>query len=76
MRTDDQPCPESGRRRAANARKRTATRTRPSRNRCDAHRRLPDPDHEAFIDWFVTYWHQRGAELFNDKPAEEVPVEA
>jgi hypothetical protein len=25
---------------------------------------LLDPDHEAFVDWFVTYWRHHGTQLF------------
>jgi hypothetical protein len=38
---------------------------------CPQRRRLPNPDHEAFVDWFVLYWRQRGARLFAGQPADE-----
>jgi hypothetical protein len=25
---------------------------------------LLDPDHEAFVEWFVAYWRRHGAQLF------------
>jgi hypothetical protein len=25
---------------------------------------LLDPEHEAFVEWFVAYWRRRGARLF------------
>jgi hypothetical protein len=38
-------------------------RTRGSRDGCPEQRRLPDPDHEAFVAWFVAYWQGHGAQL-------------
>lgn len=38
--------------------------SRQVRDVCPQRRRLPDPDHEAFVEWFVAYWRSRGAELF------------
>ncbi len=60
-------------------RERTATGTlanrRPSkrlaRDVCPQRRRLPDPDHEAFVDWFVTYWRRNGAQLFISQTTEK-----
>jgi hypothetical protein len=60
----------------APSRRRTATthataRSRPPRSRdtCPERQRLLDPDHEAFVDWFVTYWRRHGAQLFANDPA-------
>jgi hypothetical protein len=47
---------------------------RPARDLCPRRARLLDPDHEAFAEWFVAYWRQRGAELFSDQ-TEEANVE-
>jgi hypothetical protein len=57
-------CAAPGRRRAAT--KRAAARSRQARSRdtCPERQRLLDPDHEAFVDWFVTYWRRNGAQLF------------
>jgi hypothetical protein len=62
--TDPRACPTPGRRRATSAR--TSTRSLPARSRdvCTARQRLLDPEHEAFVDWFVAYWRRRGAQLF------------
>jgi hypothetical protein len=38
---------------------------------CPQRRRLPDPDHEAFVDWFVTYWRRHGAQLFTSQTTEK-----
>lgn len=44
---------------------RAARARRPrSRDTCPRRRRLADPEHEAFVDWFVQYWHRHGTELF------------
>jgi hypothetical protein len=37
------------------------------RDICPQRRRLPDPDHEAFVEWFVAYWRSRGAQPFTIK---------
>ncbi len=57
-------CAATGRRRTAT--KRANARSRPARSRdaCPQRQRLLDPDHEAFVDWFVTYWRRNGAQLF------------
>ena len=39
-----------------------------SRDACPERARMLDPDHEAFVAWFVQYWSQRGASLFERKP--------
>jgi hypothetical protein len=64
---EDQPnqqaaCRTPSRRRAATRRTRTSRQSR-SRDTCPERQRLPDPDHEAFVDWFVTYWRHNGAQL-------------
>jgi hypothetical protein len=38
---------------------------------CPKRQRLLDPDHEAFVDWFVTYWRQRGARLLAGQTIEK-----
>jgi hypothetical protein len=65
---EDQPsqqdaCATPGRRRAA-AKRASAVRPSRSRDTCPERQRLLDPDHEAFVDWFVTYWQHNGAQLF------------
>jgi hypothetical protein len=62
--TNPQACPTPGRRRAAPAR--ASTRSLPARSRdaCPARPRLLEPEHEAFVDWFVPYWRRHGAQLF------------
>jgi hypothetical protein len=57
------PCRAPGRRRSGSARGLIRSRQRPARDVCPRHQRLLDPDHEAFVDWFVAYWRQRGAQL-------------
>jgi hypothetical protein len=56
-------CAATGRRRTATKRASTARKAR-SRDTCPERPRLLDPDHEAFVDWFVTYWRRNGAQLF------------
>jgi hypothetical protein len=56
-------CGAPGRRRAVTKHTRAARQSRP-RNTCPKRQRLLDPDHEAFVDWFVSYWHHSGAQLF------------
>jgi hypothetical protein len=34
---------------------------------CRHERRLANPDHEAFVAWFVAYWRRHGAQLFADQ---------
>jgi hypothetical protein len=58
-------CDAPARRRAAT--KRRSRRAR-SRDACPERCRLLDPDHEAFVDWFVTYWRRNGAQLFAGQP--------
>jgi hypothetical protein len=41
---------------------------------CPQRRRLPNADHEAFVDWFVLYWRQRGAQLFAGQLTDESEV--
>lgn len=65
---EDQPiqrevCRAPNRRRAATKRASTARQSR-SRDTCPERQRLLDPDHEAFVDWFVAYWRRNGAQLF------------
>ena len=38
---------------------------------CPKRQRLRDPDHEAFVDWFVTYWRQRGAQFLAGQTIEK-----
>lgn len=68
-------CRASGRRRTASSRRSERPCLRPPRDVCPRRARLLDPDHEAFAEWFVAYWRQRGAELFSDQ-TEEANVEA
>jgi hypothetical protein len=64
-------CLTTGRHRAAGASRTNRSRSRQPRNVCPPHRRLPDPDHEAFVEWFVAYWLRRGADLFADQSRTE-----
>jgi hypothetical protein len=66
---EDQPdqrevCRTPSRRRAATKRASARSRQPRSRDTCPERQRLLDPDHEAFVDWFVTYWRHNGAQLF------------
>jgi len=63
-------CRTAGRRRAANQHQ-SAGRGRQPRDLCPQRQRLPDPDHEAFVEWFVAYWRRRGAQLFTDQATGE-----
>jgi hypothetical protein len=56
-------CRAASRRRAATRASTRAHRQR-SRDACPQRQRLLDPDHEAFVDWFVTYWRRHGTQLF------------
>jgi hypothetical protein len=62
-------CRATSRRRTAA--KRATARSGPPRSRdtYPERQRLLDPDHEAFVDWFVTYWRRNGAQLFANAPA-------
>lgn len=62
--TNPRACPAPGRRRAASARASTRPHAARSRDTCSARPRLLDPEHEAFVEWFVAYWRRRGARLF------------
>lgn len=68
-------CPAASRRRTVVSRRAERSLMRPARDVCPRRARLLDPDHEAFAEWFVAYWRQRGAELFSDQ-TEEANVEA
>jgi hypothetical protein len=48
------------------------TGSRQARDVCPQHRRLPDPDHEAFVGWFVAYWRTGGTQLFTTE--KEAPI--
>ena len=37
---------------------------------CERPRALA-PDHEAFADWFVSYWRRRGARVFAQRAPDE-----
>jgi hypothetical protein len=63
--------PSPGRRHAVQAHPSTRSRQRRSRDMCPKRQRLLDPDHEAFVDWFVTYWRQRGARLLAGQTIEK-----
>jgi len=47
------------------------SRRRQPRDVCPARQRLLDPDHEAFVEWFVAYWRRHGAQLFLTDHANE-----
>lgn len=68
-------CRAADRRRAASSRRGERSSARQPRDICPRRARLLDPDHEAFAEWFVAYWRQRGAELFSDQ-TEGANVEA
>jgi hypothetical protein len=66
---EDQPnqqavCRAPSRRRTATKRASARSRQPRSRDTCPERQRLLDPDHEAFVEWFVTYWRGNGAQLF------------
>lgn len=46
------------------ARERGEIGRRQPRDVCPARQRLLDPDHEAFVEWFVAYWRRHGTQLF------------
>jgi hypothetical protein len=64
-------CPAPGRRRAASTRGNQRSRQRQPRDVCPQRRRLPDPEHEAFVDWFVVYWRRHGAQLVTHQTTEK-----
>lgn len=59
------------RRRPAGARGLERPRKHPGRDLCPRRQRLLDPDHEAFVDWFVAYWRQRGAQVLTGQTMEQ-----
>jgi len=63
-------CRKPGRRRSAPARASSASRQPRSRDTCPERPRLLNPEHEAFVDWFVTYWRSNGAQLFESTSKE------
>jgi hypothetical protein len=63
-------CREAGRRRSVSQRQTSRQRRQP-RDACPQRRRLLDPDHEAFVEWFVAYWRGHGAQLFTDQATEK-----
>jgi len=64
-------CAAPGRRRPGRTRANTNLGQRQARDICPQHQRLLDPDHEAFVDWFVLYWRCHGAKLFTGHTSEE-----
>jgi hypothetical protein len=62
-------CHPAPRRRSARQRG-TVSRRQP-RDVCPARQRLLDPDHEAFVEWFVAYWRRHGGQLFATDQANE-----
>lgn len=71
-------CRATGRRRPGSTQRRGRSHPRRQpRDACPQRQRLLDPDHEAFVEWFVVYWRRHGSDLFSDQPdAEEAPIEA
>lgn len=67
---DEQPdttpdiCRTPGRCRPANQNGSARRRNVRTRDACPERPRLLDPDHEAFVEWFVSYWRRQGAKLF------------
>lgn len=59
-------CGAAERRHANRASRRAGPRR--SRDACPERSRLPDPDHEAFVQWFVTYWRSNGTQLLVGQP--------
>lgn len=45
--------------------------TRLARDVCPQRRHLLDPDHEAFVEWFVAYWRGHGAQLLAGQTTEK-----
>lgn len=81
--TEPPSCRDVAARRATPGRRQSATANlacrqpvrylRSSRDRGTAagsSRPLP-PDHEAFVDWFVSYWRRRGARVFAERAPDE-----
>jgi len=71
---DPAPCPAPGRRHRGNTCLDVRPRQRQPRDLCPQRRRLPNPDHEAFVDWFVLYWRRRGAQLFASQLTDESEI--
>ncbi len=67
--TPKRSCSQRRRRRPENAQASARVRRKRSRDACPQRARMLDPDHEAFVAWFVQYWSQRGASLFESQPA-------
>lgn len=61
-------CPTSSRQRPGSTH-RPRQPQRQVRSACSQCRRLSDPDHEAFVEWFVAYWRRRGSDLFAEQSA-------
>jgi hypothetical protein len=69
---DPTRCPARGRRRRpSNARGLARSHQHPARDVCPRRQRLLEPDHEAFVDWFVAYWRQRGARVVAGQTIEQ-----
>jgi hypothetical protein len=63
-------CQTPGRQRPGSTRRHKPLQ-RHARSACSQRRRLADPDHEAFVEWFVAYWRRRGSDLFVDPSVTE-----
>jgi len=61
-------CSQRRRRRSESMGASARVRRKRSRNACPERDRMLDPEHEAFVAWFVQYWRQRGAFLFETEP--------
>jgi hypothetical protein len=61
-------CSARDRRQPAKARASLRARQQRSRDACPARTRMLDPEHEAFVAWFVLYWRSHGARLLTSKP--------
>jgi hypothetical protein len=68
---DPTPCPARGRRRLCNSRDLKRSRKHAALDVCPGRQRLLDPDHEAFVEWFVAYWRQRGAQVLAGQTIEQ-----
>jgi hypothetical protein len=56
---DPGACTQPGRRRQHPVKRTAPTRRRQPRDVCPQRVQLLDGDHQAFVDWFVSYWRQR-----------------
>lgn len=56
-------CSTRSRHQPASTRASLRARQERSRDACPERARMLDPEHEAFVAWFVLYWRSHGAQL-------------